>query len=220
MNANNSNRRGISNIPYICKELGIKHVVLCPGSRNAPLIMAFGRQEGFYLHSITDERSAGYFAIGISQAMRQPVVVVCTSGTAVLNLAPAVAEAFYQNIPLIVLTADRPMELIDQGDGQTIHQRNIFGHHVKFSTELPIETSHETDLWHSNRLVAQAIVSATEYPQAPVHINIPLREPLYTPLPPPTNPKIIHTSSKINQLPENELKTLKPSSTAMVRLLC
>lgn len=207
MNANTSNRRGISNIPYLCKELGIKHVVLCPGSRNAPLIIAFGRQKDFYLHSITDERSAGYFAIGISQATGQPVVVVCTSGTAVLNLAPAVAEAYYQNIPIIVLTADRPVELIDQGDGQTIHQRNIFGPHVKFSADLPAETTLEADLWFSNRLVNQAITTATECPQGPVHINIPLREPLYTQLPPPTYPKIIRNSPKTTILPEKEWDT-------------
>ncbi|MGC8803884.1 MAG: 2-succinyl-5-enolpyruvyl-6-hydroxy-3-cyclohexene-1-carboxylic-acid synthase, partial [Bacteroidales bacterium] len=200
MNIDNSNRQGISHIPYICKALGIKHVVLCPGSRNAPLIMAFGREEGFDLYSITDERSAGYFALGLGQVSQQPVAVVCTSGTAVLNLAPAVAEAYYQCIPLVVLTADRPIELIDQGDGQTIHQRNIFGPHVKFSTELPTDTSLEADLWLSDRLVSQAIVTAAEHPKGPVHINIPLREPLFTPLPQLANPKIIITAQRTYSL--------------------
>lgn len=208
MKVNNDNRRGISNIPHICKELGIAHVVLCPGSRNAPLILAFTRHKEFNLYSIVDERSAGYFALGISLACQQPVALVCTSGTAVLNLAPAIAEAYYQNIPLIVFTADRPVELIDQGDGQTIHQRDVFGRHVKFSTELPVDTSLEADLWLSDRLVAQAIINATEYPKAPVHINVPLREPLYTPLPPVSNPKIIRTSRHINTLEQNEFETL------------
>lgn len=208
MDIHNSNRQGISHIPYICKALGIKHVILCPGSRNAPLIMAFARQEGFDLYSITDERSAAYFAIGVGQANQQPVAVVCTSGTAVLNLAPAVAEAYYQNIPLVVFTADRPIELIDQGDGQTIHQRNIFGPHVKFSTELPVETTLEADLWLSDRLVAQAIVTATEYPKGPVHINVPLREPLYTPLPVAANPKIIRTVQRTYALEQKEYEEL------------
>ncbi len=182
MNKQYLHRRGIAHIPIICKAFGIQHYILCPGSRNAPLIIAFSKLTDAKLYSITDERSAGYFAIGIAQATGQPVVIVCTSGTAVLNLAPAVAEAYYQNLPLIVFSADRPSELIDQGDGQTIHQRNIFGPHVKFSTELPVETIQETDLWFNDRLLCTAIDAALQNPCAPVHINIPLREPLYHPI--------------------------------------
>ncbi|MCX7985745.1 MAG: 2-succinyl-5-enolpyruvyl-6-hydroxy-3-cyclohexene-1-carboxylic-acid synthase [Bacteroidales bacterium] len=208
MNINNLNRRGISNIPYICKELGISDVVICPGSRNAPLIIAFSRQHGLNLYSIVDERSAGYFALGIGLYTNKPVAVVCTSGTAVLNLAPAVAEAYYQNVPLIIFTADRPAELIDQGDGQTIHQRNIFGPHVKWSTEIPVETLNDTDLWFSDRLISEAILKASENPKGPVHINVPLREPLYTPLPESVKPKIINSTSTQITLAEEEKITL------------
>jgi 2-succinyl-5-enolpyruvyl-6-hydroxy-3-cyclohexene-1-carboxylate synthase len=183
MSTSFSARQGIKNLPEICYQHGLKKVVICPGSRNAPLILSFTAHPYMECMSITDERSAGYFAMGMAQCSGKPAGVVCTSGTAVLNLAPAISEAFYQNIPLIVFTADRPKEWIDQSDGQTIRQTEIFKNYIKQSFELPLETAHPDDLWLFNRTVSQAIDTATTFPAGPVHINIPLREPLYTPLP-------------------------------------
>ena len=111
------------------------------------------------------------------------MAIICTSGTAALNFAPAIAEAYYQNIPLVVLTADRPDEWIDQADGQTIRQQNIYANYSKQSFQLPVETVTDADLWYFNRSVNEAINSATAEPKGPVHLNIPLREPLYAPLP-------------------------------------
>lgn len=183
MSNSNNARQGIRNIPEICLRHGLHKAVICPGSRNAPLILSFTKHPSIDCISITDERSAGYFAMGMSQLKGEPVAVVCTSGTAVLNIAPAVSEAYYQNLPLIVFTADRPKEWIDQADGQTIRQTDIFRNYVKQSYEVPLETIHNDDLWHFNRIVSQALDTATKFPAGPVHINVPLREPLYTPLP-------------------------------------
>jgi len=114
--------------------LGVEHAVISPGSRNAPLIMAFNRQQGMNCLSIADERSAAFFALGMAQQTRKPVVLICTSGTAVLNYSPAIAEAYYQHIPLIVITADRPPEWIDQQDGQAIRQRDIYHNYINYHT--------------------------------------------------------------------------------------
>ena len=179
----NSPKQGVSDLPEICYRHGMRRVVISPGSRNAPLIFSFTGHGKIECLSITDERSAAYFALGLAIQTQQPVGLICTSGTAVLNFAPAVAEAFYQNIPLIILTADRPGEWIDQADGQTIRQREIYRNYIKQSFELPAETAIDSDLWHFNRSVNVAINTAILEPQGPVHLNIPLREPLYSPLP-------------------------------------
>lgn len=187
-------RQGIRDIPEICKKKGIRHVIIAPGSRNAPLIIAFTKYSDILCLSITDERSAAYIAMGIAQYTGKPTALVCTSGTAVLNCAPAIAEAFYQEIPLVVFTADRPHEWIDQSDGQTIRQKNIFANYCKSSFELPGEITSADDLWYSHRLLFQAIDFTTVEPCGPVHINVPLREPLYTPLPDrASNCKVIST---------------------------
>jgi 2-succinyl-5-enolpyruvyl-6-hydroxy-3-cyclohexene-1-carboxylate synthase len=157
--------------------------------------------------SITDERSAGYFALGMAQLHAEPVAVVCTSGTAVLNLAPCVAEAYYQNLPLVIFTADRPKEWIDQADGQTIRQNDIFRNYIKQSFELPLETTHDDDLWYFNRMLSQAIDTAKNYPSGPVHINIPLREPLYVPLPEDFDiPAIPQSAPALNLLQSDSMK--------------
>ncbi len=192
----NHPRQGIKDIPYICSQLGVKFIVITPGSRNAPLIFSFNQEKSITCLSITDERSAGYFALGIAQASGKPVGLLCTSGTAALNFGPAIAEAFFQNLPLIVFTADRPPELIDQADGQTIRQTELFKNHVKQSFNLPVETSADADLWFSNRIISQAIGTATGNPSGPVQINVPLREPLYDKLPAASsNPQIIKNTS-------------------------
>ena len=187
-------RQGIKNIPEICYQQGVRKVIIAPGSRNAPLILAFTDHPGLECLSITDERSAAYFAAGIAQHSEEPVALVCTSGTAVLNFAPAIAEAYYQNLPLIVITADRAAETIDQADGQTIRQSNIYANYIKTCVELPVETIQAEDLFFSDRLVSQAIDISLTIPCGPVHINIPLREPIYEALPDlHSQPKIIKT---------------------------
>ena len=152
------------------------HVVLSPGSRNAPISISLINHSEFETYSVVDERAGGFFALGLSQQLNQPVAVCCTSGSAALNYAPAVAEAFYQRIPLIVLTADRPQEWVNQGDGQTIQQKDLFGSHVRSFQEL---RDNDDDQWHNNRLINEALASATAKLSGPVHINIPLRENLY-----------------------------------------
>jgi len=210
VNNENHFRQGIKNIPEICAQYGVRKVVIAPGSRNAPLIFAFTAQSGIECLSITDERSAAYFALGISQYSNEPVALVCTSGTAVLNFAPAIAEAYYQNLPLLVFTADRPSEMIDQADGQTLRQSNIFGNYIKASFDLPVETVINADLDFCDRQVSQAIDTAVSYPQGPVQINVPLREPIYTALPEThSHPKIIKTLQAKQVLDNESLKSLQ-----------
>ncbi len=203
-------RQGIKNIPEICARLGVKKVIIAPGSRNAPLIFAFTTQPEMECLSITDERSAAYFALGMAQQSGEAVALVCTSGTAVLNFAPAIAEAYYQNLPLLVFTADRPAEMIDQADGQTLRQQNIYANYIKASFELPVETLVDTDLYFSDRQVSQAIETAVSYPQGPVQINVPMREPIYTALPEShSHPKIIKTLTSTGILTVESLEQLK-----------
>ena len=114
----------------LCKAKNIKHIVLSPGSRNAPLSIGFTNDPFFKCYSIVDERCAGFFALGIAQQIQAPVAVVCTSGSALLNYYPAVSEAFYSNIPLVVLSADRPKHLIGIGDGQTVNQEDVYKNHI------------------------------------------------------------------------------------------
>ena len=211
-------RQGIKNIPEICTQLGVKNVIIAPGSRNAPLIFAFTAQHNINCLSITDERSAAYFALGMSQQSGEPIALVCTSGTAVLNFAPAIAEAYYQNIPLIVFTADRPSEMIDQADGQTLRQNNIFSNYIKAAFELPVDTEKKQDLLFSDRLVSQAIDTALSYPKGPVQINVPLREPIYVPIPVThSEPKIIRSQPQNTALSPESLEKLRTNWTSYKR---
>jgi 2-succinyl-5-enolpyruvyl-6-hydroxy-3-cyclohexene-1-carboxylate synthase len=171
--------QNIFNIAEICAQKEIRDIILSPGSRCAPLTLAFVRHPEIQTRTISDERSAAFIAIGISQQTKKTVGLVCTSGSAAYNYAPAVAEAYYQQIPLLILTADRPPEWIDQLDGQTIRQDGIYGKHVKKSYTLPVDHSHEDAKWEIERIVSEAINLTQEYPCGPVHINVPLREPLY-----------------------------------------
>lgn len=160
------------------KAYNIRHIVLSPGSRNAPLIHTFEQHPFFECHLVVDERSAAYFALGIIQKERTPVVVCCTSGTALLNYAPAVAEAYYQELPLIVISADRSPAWIGQMDGQTIPQNNILSAITKKSVQLP-EINTEEERWFCQRLIHEAILSCSRRGNAPIHINIPISEPLF-----------------------------------------
>ena len=169
----------ILDLATICAKKGVKNVILSPGSRCAPLTLAFARHPEIHCRTIADERSAAFVALGMAQQLEKPVVLVCTSGSAALNYGPAVAEAYFQQIPLVVITADRPAEWIDQWDGQTIRQPNVFGSHVKASYSFPDEFSHSDKTWHAHRISNEAINFATAYPPGPVHLNVPLREPFY-----------------------------------------
>ena len=127
----------IEHLAEILFRRGIKNLVVSPGSRNAPILEAFCKRRSFRCIPVVDERSAAFFALGMAQQLQQPVALACTSGSAPLNYAPAIAEAYYQRIPLLVITADRPLEYIDQGDGQTIRQQNMFANIIKKSFQLP-----------------------------------------------------------------------------------
>lgn len=169
----------IYDIAEICSRKGLTNAVLCPGSRCAPLTLAFSRHSKITTRTFSDERSAGFVGLGMAQQSGTPTVMVCTSGTAAYNFAPAVAEAYFSQTPLVVFTADRPAEWIAQHDGQTIYQAEIFGKHVKKSFQLPQEYDHADNLWAINRIVNEAINLSLEEPRGPVHINAPFREPLY-----------------------------------------
>lgn len=173
-----SNKTNIQQLISLLRAHGVKNVVVCPGSRNAPIIHSISCCDDFECHSITDERSAAFFAIGLALSDGNPVVVCCTSGTALLNMYPAVAEAYYQKVPLIILSADRPIAWIGQMDGQTLPQANVFGSLVKLSVNLP-EVRTEEDKWYCNRLINQAILETNHRGKGPVHINMPLAEPLF-----------------------------------------
>ncbi len=174
-----TSKQEIIQLAKLCAVKGIKKVVFSPGSRNAPLVIAFNAIKEIECICIVDERSAAFFALGIAQHTRQTVAIVCTSGTAALNYAPAIAEAYYQELPLLVLTADRPSEWIDQADMQSIRQHNIFANYIKKSFQYPQDTSAKDKLWFAERTVVEAI-NITQLPaKGPVHINVPFTEPLY-----------------------------------------
>ncbi len=156
-----------------CEKHNINTVVISPGSRNAPLIIGFNVSDKIKTMSVVDERCAAFFALGIAQQKRQAVALVCTSGSALLNYYPAIAEAFYSNIPLIVISADRPLHLIDVGDGQTIRQENVFDNHILFSANLGKDSASS-----DNERIDEAIKKAITK-KGPVHINVPFDEPLY-----------------------------------------
>jgi 2-succinyl-5-enolpyruvyl-6-hydroxy-3-cyclohexene-1-carboxylate synthase len=183
-----------------CKLNGITNIVISPGSRNAPLTISFSEDSFFTCYSIVDERCAAFFALGIAQNLRTPVAVICTSGSALLNYYPAVAEAFYSEIPLVVISADRPSYKIDVGDGQTIRQDNVFDRHIGYAANLRQDVSHATDRilrytpdWFQGRNVHKlqeeiqefnneelnrSLQTALEF-SLPIHINVPFEEPLY-----------------------------------------
>lgn len=188
-------------VAQYCKKYGIKDIVISPGSRNAPLTITFTEDPYFECYSIVDERAAAFFALGIAQQQRKPVAILCTSGSALLNYYPAISEAFYSDIPLVVISADRPPYKIDIGDGQTIRQDHVFDRHIGYSANLKLDVSHATETIKNQ---GKGLISETEsiddqqkkvvryniaelnkaFTKAinhsdPVHINVPFEEPLY-----------------------------------------
>ncbi len=193
-------------VVQFCAAKNIQHIVISPGSRNAPLTKGFTSNAYFKTYSIVDERAAAFFALGIAQQIHQPVAVVCTSGSALLNYYPAVAEAFYSDIPLVVLSADRMPHRIDIGDGQTIRQTGVFEPHLEAAAYLTPDVSHATatllahptqtllpknatpqeiearqnTIQADNENAINRVLNMALERQGPVHLNIPLEEPLYS----------------------------------------
>ena len=158
---------------------GLRRAVICPGSRNAPLVMAFARFGKIKCTSVADERSAAFIALGMAKQLQEPVAVVCTSGSAALNLYPAISEAYYMQIPLIAITADRPIEMLDRWDGQTIHQKDVFEPHVLASLQTPEEID-EDQIEIISKLTINLYDVCNGLLKGPVHLNVHLMEPLYS----------------------------------------
>lgn len=193
---------------------GISEVIVSPGSRNAPLVIAAARREELNCHVIVDERSAAFVALGMCAANNGnlPIALVCTSGTALLNYAPAIAEAYYRRLPLIVISADRPAEWIDQDDSQTLRQFEALSNYVKKSYNIPSRCSDDNMRWYVNRIVNDAIINSQHERKGPVHLNVQLDEPLNELAPKPrlsqrviTMPLIEHslTSSTLSKLADD-----------------
>ncbi|WP_179320012.1 2-succinyl-5-enolpyruvyl-6-hydroxy-3-cyclohexene-1-carboxylic-acid synthase [Winogradskyella helgolandensis] len=222
-------------IVTLCKTHNLKHIIISPGSRNAPLTIGFTNDDFFKCYSIVDERCAAFFALGIAQQLQEPVAVVCTSGSALLNYYPAVSEAFYSNIPLVVISADRPKHLIDIGDGQTIKQKNVYGEHVLYNANLkqdikegenayleserPILKSLENklerflglqkDIQTHNESEIHDALTVSKLNLGPVHINCPFDEPLYeTTEELIINPKPFKIQSREDKIDRFEIKSL------------
>ena len=179
-------------VVYHCKVNGINNIVISPGSRNAPLTIGFSEDPFFKCFSIVDERCAAFFALGIAQQLRKPVALLCSSGSALLNYYPAIAEAYYSDIPLVIITADRPPHKIDIGDGQTIRQENVFQNHIGYSANLKLDIrnsnpqvlseSDKTNQKSIQQFNEDVLLNALEIvfkDKMPVHINVPFEEPLY-----------------------------------------
>lgn len=212
----------IYDLAELCAAHKITKAVICPGSRSAPLVLGFANHKRINTYVIPDERSAAFIALGMAQADRKIVALISTSGSAAYNFAPAVAEAFYQQVPLIILTADRPPEWIGQRDGQTIVQDKIFGEHVKASFTVHSDFKPDQD-WIVNRFANDALLLANRLPQGPVHLNFPLAEPLY---PSPSQKihfrqlRVVHENSSSFTLPEAEFRKLSQIISSSKKILC
>jgi len=187
-------------VTQLCLAKGIDHIIISPGSRNAPLTIGFTENTNFTNFSIVDERCAAFFALGIAQQIKKPVVLVCTSGSALLNYYPAIAEAYYSDIPLVIISADRPEEYINIGDGQTIFQENVFENHILFSANCKEGTINK----ETNEIKINTALNTSIKQQGPVHINIPFSEPLY------------ETVSSLDFLPTNIPVTISESNKAFL----
>lgn len=174
---NYTNKRSVQQLAYVMKSYEISRVVVSPGSRNAPMAIQFGEDDCIDCYSIVDERSAAFVAMGMAKASKKPVALCCSSGSAAANYYPAITEAFYQNTPLLILTADRPTDLIDQFDGQTIRQKELFEKHSYGDFQLLADDEIGAEDYNF-KCIKTAIEICIEK-KGPVHINIPLKEPLY-----------------------------------------
>ena len=171
-----SSKKNARQIAAILKAHGCRRIVISPGSRNAPLILTFNADDYFESYSVPDERSAAFTAMGMTLEKHEPAAVICTSGSAAMNFYPAVAEAYYQKLPLIAITADRPLELIDQGVGQTVRQEGVYGEHIVKEAKLLRDPEDELSEAYNQRLLNEVMLASVN---GPVHINVPFDEPLY-----------------------------------------
>ncbi len=162
---------------------GVRHVCACPGSRSTPLAMIAAERNDLKLWMHLDERSAAFFALGIAKQTGDPVAAICTSGTAAANFMPAVVEARYGRVPLVILTADRPPELQDVGAPQTIDQQHMYGRHAKWFTSMMLPEASSEALRYARTIAARAVSTAGSTPYGPVHVNMPFREPLVPVIP-------------------------------------
>ena len=156
----------------------VRHAVVSPGSRSTPISLLLAEHPDIEVHINVDERSAAFFALGMAKALREPVAIVCTSGTAAANFYPAIVEAFYARVPLIVLTADRPHELRHVGAPQAIDQIDLYGKHVKWSVEMALPENSAEMMNYVRTVGARAVAIAANQPAGPIHLNFPIREPL------------------------------------------
>lgn len=166
--------KSILQLVSLFKSHNVKRFVISAGSRHKQIEIALGIDPFFEIYSVVDERSASFFALGLIQSYNEPVGIICTSGTASTNYYSAISEAFYQHLPLLVITTDKPPRLLDQQEDQMIQQVNMYGSMVKYSTNLP-EIKTPIDEWHLNRLVNEALLELNHHGQGPVHINIPIK---------------------------------------------
>lgn len=194
-------------ITDLCFKKNIKNIVISPGSRNAPLTLGFNLNPYFKTYSVVDERAAAFFALGIAQQVKFPVVLVCTSGSALLNYYPAISEAYYSNIPLVILSADRPERLLNIGDGQTINQKNVFDKNIGYSENLNQNDNYYLNLFglrDNNQDKINKALNFSIEKQTPVHINIPFSEPLYE----ITNSLSVNTINKLPGLNDQNIKNI------------
>ncbi|MDE7443132.1 MAG: 2-succinyl-5-enolpyruvyl-6-hydroxy-3-cyclohexene-1-carboxylic-acid synthase, partial [Muribaculaceae bacterium] len=182
---------------------GVKHVVMSPGSRNLPLMVAVSRSDELKSTVVVDERIAAFMALGMASASCAPVALVCTSGTALLNYAPAVAEAYYKHVPLIVVSADRPYQWIDQDDSQTIRQNGVLANIVKRSCDIPDVASTKVDRWYAGRVINDVLIEMMRGCPGPVHINVQLAEPLNVMTDSVQQAKVVRNLVPVNELPSD-----------------
>lgn len=214
-----SNKENVNILTSLLIRHGIRHAVVCPGSRNAPIVHNLNECEEIHCHAVTDERSAGFYALGLALAVEKPVAVCVTSGSAVLNVMPAVAEAYYQRVPMVVISADRPMAWIDQQDGQTLPQTGVLNRFVCKSVSLP-EPHDDTERWYCNRLVNEALLAMTQRGGGPVHINVPITEPLFCfdteELPEERTVRLLKSATDTATIAQNDLFGLFRSERPMI----
>ena len=205
-----------------CELFKIKKIVFSPGSRNAPFAITFDENPFFETFVIHDERVAAFFAIGMAQELNEPIALCCTSGSAPLNYYPAIAEAYYRNIPLLIITADRPASWVNQGDGQTIVQKDLFHSHIRYSISLDDTNVSKDRIWKAQLDSAEGMSHLFEKWRGPVHINVALSEPLYITIEKTENfSRIIHCNQTKIELDDLFLSSAEQIlSESKVLVLC
>ena len=193
-------KSGISLFVEQCLNNKLTHFICSPGSRNAPIVIALDEHPEIKTFIINDERSAGFYAIGMAQQLKSPVAVVCTSGSAMLNYYPAVAEAYYQCVPIVVISADRPKEWVNHGDGQTIVQNGVYKNHIRYEMEVPEKVNSINEIDCIKSKMNSAFHYCNTFWKGPIHFNIPISEPLYNTI------EVDYFKSKLNFLKVHEGK--------------